>query len=301
MGYDHTTFPPSRLEILSPDALIEQPKFRHDDIVVCPIGSCRVRVPLDQVASLGAEVTVAPPPFGYIHNASEIIQAFEASYGRTLIPDALLSVIPFAGLRKYRGRDVMSEIVERCDAFIIEISSIRIVELDGFSLQINLFREVATSLGISPAEIKLPHNQPSLWRPIVDRLSVDSVNGDKLRILGDSHFSTMTADEIVSSVSEIASLARKPVLFVGIPRFDFNNREIAERRTIHNALTHAQDMGICGYADPTDLVAEHGVTAAMRDMGHYHDDFVPTVGKFLLGQTTSYIHSMHQRQVQAHV
>jgi hypothetical protein len=252
------------------------------------IGSCRVDDPIRQMEAAGRATMNQQNIYGYVHNSREVLQQLDILAGRIDVPTRLR---PFLNIRgKWASHAASTNTVTRfrfarTDAFVVEISSIRLLRFKAMFLQINRTREILVT---SPAL------EANWWGPLL-RLGKNDVaayqascDGDVSSVHAEVAKGAICSEQSLKSVRDdilaINELLPAPVLFVSHFNTTASGAPVRQRQLIVEAMQQAAAGGRIAWFDPTGLVREAGPEHAILDPSHYQENFIPKVGEALMSR-----------------
>ncbi len=253
-----------------------------DQLAIGALGSCRVHTPLKILASAGKIKFKPDSVVGYLHNPLEMIQAVKLLKGENKSPVELADLMNIKAPDRLDRVDRFTGLFTDADLFVVEISSIRIIELHGWQLQINRVRELLKSHGLNGGDVR------KLFNPDFDRTAIigkltNSPSALAVDLIENGHFHELRGVPLVSALADLRGLLQMPVVFVGSVTQKFDGTPIDLRVRIKGGLQWlAQDQEDTLYIDPTRLVEKHGIEVCMADLSHYRTEFEPEVARYIL-------------------
>lgn len=243
---------------------------------VSAIGSCRVVGPLRRAGRDAGFKLNQSGVFGYCHSSSEALQQLRVLQDDLILPDYLLPVLAPRSVDNPDARTLH----DPSDMYFVELSSAKILSVDGFCIQLNYFTRHFESF------FEDRNRSRAFWRAVREddtaaRKEVLDASPSRLPqdryLLENLRMSMSTAEGLAADISAIKSMVPN-VLFVT----HFNARKhdgmrLAARETYLRTLRHALKSCAVRYFDPTDYVEAFGQTLALKDpngsLSHYSDDF----------------------------
>ncbi len=255
---------------------------------VTVFGSCRVYDPIREMEKAGRARMNQQNIYGYVHNSREVLQQLDILSGRIDVPTRLR---PFLNIRgKWAWHPASTNTATRyrfarTDAFVVEISSIRLLRFKAMFLQINRTREIlVTSPGL----------EQNWWSPLLrtGRNDVAAYRGerrDTISGVDDEIAAAAVCDEqsleaVRDDILAINEALPGPVLFVSHFNITATGKPVRQRQLIVEAMQQAASEAEIAWFDPTELVRETGHAHAILDPAHYQDAFIPQLGEVLLEQ-----------------
>ena len=255
--------------------------------VVSIFGSCRVVTPGAILKGAGKLRLNQRNVFGFVHNAREITQQFRIVTG-DLQPSArlrpFLNIPPRWAPPEATPLDQFHADFAETDLFIVEISSIRILQFKSIFLQIHRTREL-----LAPGK-----EQEAWWRKLTR--SGENDHGlilphltDPVQIEIASSLTSVeqTVQEVRREALRIKRFLRKPVLFVTTFNCDYKRQPIPQRTVIAEALAPLAVEPGSAVFDPTQAVLDRGLSDAVQDLGHYTEAFEPEIADRMMEAVTS--------------
>lgn len=235
-------------------------------IAVGALGSCRIHTPLTLAAKDGRIKFKTDSVIGYLHNPVELNQAVALLRGDKIAPAELQKLMNIGNPDALGQEDRFYKLFANVDLMVIEISSLRIVNTGGWSLQINRFREQAVTLGASEGDVSLMFGQ----RKTARNRALAKMAPEAAKFLERHSFKEMSSRALISEIKRLRAAIDKPVLFIGTLTHDFDGRPINQRISIRNALAEiASTVPHTRFFDPTSMIDAVGAEAFMQDLGHY--------------------------------
>jgi hypothetical protein len=249
-------------------------------------GSCRVYDPIHEMEKAGRAAMNQQNIYGYVHNTREVLQQIEILSGQTEVPTRLR---PFLNIRgKWAWHPASTNTATRyrfarTDAFIVEISSIRLLRFKAMFLQMNRTREIL---------VTSPRLEQNWWAPLLRKGNNDAAAYHDAKdgttpsvhaeIATGAACSEQSRNSVRDDILAINALLPAPVLFVSHFNITASGDSVRQRQVIADAMQQAADRHDIAWFDPTALVREAGVETAILDPSHYQDTFIPRIGEALL-------------------
>ncbi|AUL41273.1 capsular biosynthesis protein [Bordetella holmesii] len=253
---------------------------------ITTIGSCRVAGPMAKVQARRNFVLDNRLLYGYTHNSKETIQAIRYMRGDLTIPAALWPFISGQTYREGNPRLPHGSIPAE-DRHVVEISSIKVLELDGYQLQLVRFKE---ALAFCPElrKIFFEHGSAEVraqrLRQFHATASYARAPEAVQHVLTQTVLRTQTAAEIESDLKQIALLLGPSfVLVTHCNAMNAHGELIADRAKMVDRVSRACARAGITLVDPGSLLAAYGQDRGMpedgRDTTHYTTAFAHLVGK----------------------
>ncbi|KCB43040.1 hypothetical protein L538_2248 [Bordetella hinzii 4161] len=224
--------------------------------------------------------------YGYTHNTKEAIQAIRYMRGDLSIPE---SIWKFISGQPYRGSNPRLDhaSIPTDDRHVVEISSTKVLELDGYQLQLVRFKE---ALAFCPdlRKIFFDHGSADARAERLRQLQATAtyarVPAEVQHVLAQTVLRTQTAAEIESDLKQIALLLGPNfVLVTHCNAMNAHGQLIADRAKMVDRVSRACARAGITLIDPGSLLAAYGQDRGMpddgRDTAHYTPSFARLVGK----------------------
>lgn len=224
--------------------------------------------------------------YGYTHNTKEAIQAIRYMRGDLSIPASLW---PFISGQSHReGNPKLGQgSIPAEDRHVVEISSIKVLELDGYQLQLVRFKE---ALAFCPdlRKIFFEHGSAEARAERLRQLQASPtyarVPESVQHVLAQTVLRTQTAAEIEGDLKQIALLLGPAfVLVTHCNAMNAHGELIADRAKMVDRVSRACARAGITLVDPGSLLAAYGQERGMpddgRDTAHYTPAFARLVGK----------------------
>jgi len=263
----------------------------NGSLQVAAIGSCRVFTPLREAVGNG-RIHAFRSLFPFVHNPDEVRQAVDLLRGkRKAPPEHIAALFNITQVKRFDGRDHFSFSLVGADVVVIELSSIRLVYLYGWSLQIHRVRQCLRAAGLSGDEIASFIADADAYRAGGGKIPNGIEHPAAHQLASDGLTREMNEAEIDKTIRDICDAVPTPILLVGF----FEKKEDGEairQRVLLNGRMRAFVEHMCGrtnrnnvgFYDPTTLTDKHGFEVAVKDLGHYKDSFHATVGDALAAE-----------------
>lgn len=246
------------------------------------LGSCRVHTPCSILEKQGRILLNQKKIFGFVHNTREIIQQAQIMAGEISVPSRLR---PYVNIPdnwappKASSPQSFGDIFRDTDIFVVEISSVRLIQFKALFLQINRTREL------------IADQNPDLrtWWDDLIRYGRNSFRAAPQRepanVAEEVAFGLSAieqdANALLDDINKISAMLAKPVLYVSHFNLDYDCKPIPQRQLIADTLESAsREFGV-KYIDPTPLVIANGFKESIMDLGHYKEEFEPKVADLI--------------------
>lgn len=242
------------------------------------MGSCRVYTPLKLAAQADKLKVAWVSKYGFRHNPLELRQGLDILRGRLKPPAALGALLNLVDTESFGETDLFRLRFSNIEAMVVEVSSIRIIEYDGWQLQLNRVREALLAKGVKEAEISNLFQASSPKEPVLERLRASGAD-DLIAMVEQARFYELPPTPLIAAILELRAAFEMPVILVGNVSHHYGGEWIAQRVGLAAALAQvaAQRPETC-YIDPTRIVDRYVMREVMRDLGHYKPECEPMIG-----------------------
>ncbi len=224
-------------------------------LTVSVMGSCRVFRPFNHVRAAGAAKSGHGRALWFTHSAPEVVQKYHIMRGELEVPPHVEPLISAGGYR-FDPSIIRPDYYDGSDVFVAEIASIKVYELDGFSLQQWAVRAALRNRDAEP-EVAAAADRATLH--------------------------VQTKDDVTQWLGQIVDLVGCSVVFVPPVRvIRDDGTSIPEREVLREAMADFCAVGAARMYDPSELVYANGYDTAMKDSSHFEPSFEPAVGRDLL-------------------
>ena len=246
-------------------------------------GSCRVRDPIALADKDGRLDYIYNPAIGFLHNPVEIHQAIDVMRGKRTYPLALNNLLRFGFDRRLGEEDLFDSLYGTADVLVVEISSLRLIDYQSWSLQINRVRDLATELGFDPAPIEQLFETPADRPDILASLAPTPESALYRDVIAQGVFTKLGSEPFYDAVKTMRQAYDIPTVLVGIAAQFGDGAMIGSRVRMNNVLRRiAHDMPRTVFFNPTALVERDGFATAMHDKSHYKPDYISVVADSLI-------------------
>ncbi|MFC4297924.1 capsular biosynthesis protein [Castellaniella hirudinis] len=250
-------------------------------MIISTIGSCRVAGPMTKLQAPRNFVLDNRLLYGFTHNTKETIQAIRYMRGEITLPEHVWPFISSEPLRESNAADAQPADTRH----VVEISSIKVLELDGKHLQLVRFKE---ALSFCPELLKIFFDHAS--REALDKrqTALQAAPGfahvpEHVRhALSHTVMRTQNAQEILDDLKTIQQLLGDTfVLVTHCNAINAENRLIADRAQMVETVTLAASALGIPLVDPGALLAHFGQSRGMPDEGRDTAHYTPTFAKLV--------------------
>lgn len=248
---------------------------------VTVLGTCRVYDPFAILAERGVVELGNAGVYGFVHYAKEALQQLRVMHGELAIPHALAPYITHKELpaRADATFATAENHLDETDLLVVEISSLKEIEFDGFYLQINRLRK------------QLVGDREDLqrwWKRLYDkeaeqgprRRGRDEFLGGDLSplerdLVARIEVQLQTEESMLADMEAIRRYFDGPVLWVS--HFDTRGLKSGVEIPIRKQLVAAVEAGAAAlgqpFFNPRRDVEDFGQARALEDMAHYKPEF----------------------------
>ena len=252
-------------------------------MIISTIGSCRVAGPMTKLQAQRNFVLDNRLLYGFTHNTKETIQAIRYMRGEVSLPEGVWSFLSSEPVRESNPAHALPSDLR----YVVEISSTKVLELDGVYLQLVRFKE---ALNFCPELLKIffEHSGRDALERRREALeaapSFAHVPPAASRALLNTVLHVQNAQEILDDLKVIQQLlGRSFVLVTHCNAMNAAGQPIADRaQMVETVKLAAQTLGI-ETVEPGVLLAHFGQSRGMpeegRDTAHYTPAFAKLVGR----------------------
>ena len=217
-----------------------------------------------------------------------------------LAPSGLTDLLNIGNPDALGKEDRFNKLFTNVDLVVVEVSLVRIIDHNGWSLQINRFREHAVDLGGAESDLSLMFS-PRERTIALEMLTKSAPSAAKF--LKRHTYKELDKKEIFTESNKLRALIDAPVYFVGTLTHDFQGKPIPQRVAIREALAEiAEVTPHTAFFDPTPMIDAAGARQSMIDLGHHTpaferqvaDAFIEQVERF--GQSDSQMQGLKSRR-----
>jgi tetratricopeptide (TPR) repeat protein len=238
---------------------------------IAPIGTCRIHTPLRDALGRYPIKLQLGRNYGFVHTAAEALQQAQFMFGQTDIPADVQRLI----FRPSNGEQARRGTHKPADLYMIELSSRKLLTIDGFPIQSNYLVRYFSEFFADRARTRQFWSMANVQglaerRALLDQDPVfKSLNEDDRDLLARIVRRDQTDEEIEQEMRRLVELLGKDkVVFVThVNATTPDNVTIEQRAQLIAAITAAaQRIGVPCY-DPTPLMNKIGQADAMEDGG----------------------------------
>lgn len=245
-------------------------------VSVTAVGSCRVLGPLRKAGSDACFSLNQSGVYGYCHSSAEALQQLRVLNGTFRLPEHLLPVV---APRSAETESLAASHIPS-DMYIVELSSAKILTIDGVCVQLNYFTRHFQSFFSDRQKSRafwkaVRENDFEARKSVIDagpeRLPTDRYMLENLRM-------ELSSEESLSEdINAITSLVPH-ALFV--THFNARKRDgllLSARENYLRSAVRALETSGVKYFDPSDYVEAFGQSEALADstgsLSHYSEEF----------------------------
>ncbi|WP_326491142.1 capsular biosynthesis protein [Achromobacter deleyi] len=252
-------------------------------VIISTIGSCRVAGPLTKLQAQRNFVLDNRLLYGFTHNTKETVQAIRYMRGEATLPESAWPFISSESLRE--SNPAHAHIAGT--RYVVEISSTKVLELDGKFLQLVRFKE---ALNFCPELLKIFFDHSSRDALAKRRAALEEAPSfahvpEHVQLaLTHTVLHVQTAQEILDDLKIVQQLLGNDfVLVTHCNAINANGQPIADRaQMVETVKLAANTLGI-PLVEPGTLLAHFGQSRGMpdegRDTAHYTPAFAKLVGR----------------------
>jgi len=248
---------------------------------IAPVGTCRIHTPLRTGLGRYPIELQLGRNFGFVHTTSEALQQVRFMYGRCEIPADVQRVT----FRPSISAQSQNGVHTPADLYLVEISSRKLLTVDGYPIQINYTGRHFSDFFADRARTRMFWSMASEER-LADRRALlerdsafRSLPADDRELLARILRRDLTDAEMESELEQLADLVGKDrlVFVTHVNATTPDNTPIEQRSRLIAAMDSiAYRMGVPCF-DPTTLMLQLGQSAAMEndglDLTHYTERF----------------------------
>ncbi|MEB2401286.1 MAG: hypothetical protein OZ927_17250 [Alcaligenaceae bacterium] len=242
-----------------------------------PIGTCRIHTPLRDALGRYPIKLQLGRNYGFVHTAAEALQQARFMFGQADIPADVQRLI----FRPSNGEQARRGTHEPADLYMVELSSRKLVTIDGFPIQSNYLGRYFSEFFADRARTRQFWSMADAKSLAERRAMLDqdpvfkSLNTDDRDLLARIVKRDQTDEEIEQEMRQLVELLgeEKVVFVTHVNATTPDNVTIGQRAQLIAAVTAAaQRIGVPCY-DPTPLMNKLGQAEAMEngglDLTHY--------------------------------
>ena len=255
----------------------------NNKIIISIFGTCRVFVPFSLIKDSNLIINNTSIP-GYAHTTKEILQQLKNMNNELKIENNLVELVSQNGLSKFQNNNSLLE----SDIVIIEVSSLRLIEIDGIYLRSNLLRDFLKQYAkIGKFDIfwkDLLHNRLKEDLEISYDIDFNELSSDVQYILKNVKCIEQEKNDFLKDLEKIISYLDKRQKVLLISHFDMyvTGKEIRvpERVKIKEWLQEFADtLNNVFFYNPRYKLEKFGVDRGLLDNSHYSKEFESYISK----------------------
>ncbi|VFR66508.1 putative capsular polysaccharide biosynthesis protein [plant metagenome] len=256
------------------------------DFTIAPIGTCRIHTPLRNAVTRYPFKLQLGRNYGFVHTSTEALQQARFMFGECDIPADVQRLI----FRPSVMGKARSATHTPADLYLVELSSRKLLTLDGHPIQSNYLTRHFTEFFADRARARTYWSLASTEslaerRALLDQDPVfKSLPAEDRELLARIVKRDLSDDEIEAEMGQIVTLLGKDkVVFVThVNALAAGNTPIESRQELIRVVTQAAErLGVPSY-DPTAVMNKFGQADAMEngglDLTHYTERFSDRLG-----------------------
>lgn len=237
---------------------------------VLAIGTCRIFRPLRRMDAAGTIEMLhygKTPHWWFTHTAAEGIQYLRALSGEIDIP-AHLRPLVCETTADLPADLAAPDSLNRVDLVVVEISTFKTLEVDGFRLNLQNVWGYANRAGVPPRDAL--SGKPVDWP-------------EDAQLLADMKMGRAIPEQVEAELLEIHQRVGAPMLTVDhLAATIDGSTPVSGRQDITDALRAIEQRTGIPFHSTRPLIELHGESVALQDANHYHADFEATAGEDLV-------------------
>lgn len=218
----------------------------------------------------------------FCHAPREALQKIRAANNRLEIPTDLYPYINGMDSSEDPNRLVRANF-SKTDLFIIEISSVRRLTLNGYELQLNFVTDHLVkpyNLDNWLADISRKARQAGEGVKVKSDRNLENAPEEVAKILSEIEMTLETDRSIRDIVHKISNYLHRPILFVGHFNVDKEDgSKVADRNRLNQCLKKTALECNEFYCEPLEIIEKYTPEIALRDNNHWNYNFELTAGK----------------------
>ena len=248
---------------------------------VTVLGSCRVYDPFRMLDEQGVVELNNTGVYGYVHYAKESVQQLRVMHGELMIPLSLKPYITHKVIPEGADSTLKTKEnhLDETDLLVVEVSSLKEIEYDGFYLQINRVREQLVKDRENLKEwFKYLYdegvNEPEELRRGRRKYLSDDMKAVERNIVVWTNVAIQDQDSLRADMEAIRSFYAGPILWVS--HFDtktLTGKEIPIRKELASAVKSGAAALGQPFFNPKRTIEQFGLHEALIDMAHYKPEF----------------------------
>ncbi len=248
---------------------------------VTVLGTCRVFDPFSILAKRGVVELRNAGVYGFTHYTKETLQQLRVMHGELAVPRALAPYITHKDVPAGAGDSfgTPENHLDETDLLVVEVSSLKEIEFQGFYLQINRLRN------------QLVGEREELqrwWKRLYDKEAErgpgrrprdEFLTGDlgplERDLVAEIEVQVQTAESMRADMEAIRRYFDGPILWVS--HFDTKGLKSGVEIPIRKQLVASAEAGAASlgepFFNPRAAIEEFGMAEALEDMAHYKPEF----------------------------
>jgi len=247
---------------------------------VTVLGTCRVYDPFEILEKRGLVEVCNSGVYGFTHYTKETLQQLRVMHEELAIPAELQRYVTHHELPADAGGNLatVANRLDETDLLVVEISSLKEIEFQGFYLQINRLRN------------ELVGEREELqrwWKRLYDKEKLGRSREEREPFLGgdlsplerdlvlEIDVQMQSAESMLADMEAIRGYFAGPILWVS--HFDTVGLKTGVEIPLRQQLVRAVEAGAASlgqpFFNPRQDIEDFGMTQALVDMGHYKPEF----------------------------
>jgi len=249
--------------------------------VVAGIGSCRILTPLLLLERKGRIATRAGSSAAwYTHSTADALQKIEIITGHRQLSEAEVPLVVH-GLHKWQPDTHRPDLLDDVTTFVVEIASLKLIDYQGLEIQRWCLRDILIEqkVPVEPFLELLSHDVGQRDLSLLPDTASDQVRDIAARAVA----VRQTPEMLIEGLKSIEKRLGRPLVLV--PHINVEGGAgalIPERVILADALKQFCDAAPGRtYFDPAIHVRAYGISAALKDLGHYNPPFEHVMGDLM--------------------
>ena len=212
------------------------------------MGSCRVHTPLTLAAKAGLIEFAWEGAYGFRHNPLELLQGLGILRGTVKAPPELTDLLNLVKPSAFGETDRYKLRFSNVEAMIVEVSSIRVIEVDGWQLQLNRFREALVKGGVAERDVSNLFQLEPVREPVLRALRAGGA-AELAAVVERAGFYELPPTPLIDAIRKLRRGLDLPVILVGTVNYGYDGSWIAQRvsRTRSSSILRSSRAGTrCG-------------------------------------------------------
>lgn len=248
---------------------------------IVPIGTCRIHTPFTRAEASGGVEVLRARNYGFTHTAEEALQQLRYMRGETDFPAEVKPILFRPGSEEKLSKQNFVE----PDLYVIEISSAKLITVDGVAVQMNYLKRHFNEFFFDAARTRNFWQLASLegqeektaW--LKQQAAFTRLDKEDQSLLRQMSLRRSSLPDLRNAMGEIAAIVGgdKVVFTTHVNAFNPDGKQIASRDALITAVVaNAAELGVQVY-NPTALMLAFEQRLAMEngglDLTHFTDAF----------------------------